>query len=98
MTRLVWAAAAAVAAYSVIRGYAAWHMALDASAVVFAGVIAGRSWAGRRTRSLACSFGLLTAAAMGVHVSGGATEAHFSFFVVVVLLTSTRTGPSSCWR
>jgi len=38
-------------------------------------------------RSLACSFGLLTAAAMGVHVSGGVTEAHFSFFVVVVLLT-----------
>ena len=24
---------------------------------------------------------------MGVHVSGGVTEAHFSFFVVVVLLT-----------
>ena len=34
-----------------------------------------------------CSFGLLTAAALGVHVAGGVIEAHFSFFVVVVLLT-----------
>ncbi len=55
--------------------------------MVIAGLAAGRSQMGQRTRSLACSFGLLTAAAMGVHVSGGITEAHFSFFVVVVLLT-----------
>ena len=54
---------------------------------MIAGVVAGRSELGQRVRSLACSFGLLTAAAMGVHVAGGVTEAHFSFFVVVVLLT-----------
>ena len=52
-----------------------------------AGLVAGRARFGQRTRSLACSFGLLTAAAMGVHVSGGVTEAHFSFFVVVIVLT-----------
>ena len=50
-------------------------------------MLAGLPGNGRRLRSLACSFGLLTAAAMGVHTSGGVTEAHFSFFVVVVLLT-----------
>ena len=87
MTRLLWATAAAVAAYSALRGYAAWHSALDASAVVVAGLVASRSELGQRSRSLACSFGLLTACAMGVHVSGGVTEAHFSFFVVVILLT-----------
>jgi len=87
MTRLLWATAVAVAVYSALRGYAAWHTALDASGVVIAGVVAARSELGQRVRSLACSFGLLTAAAMGVHVSGGVTEAHFSFFVVVVLLT-----------
>ena len=76
-----------VAAYSVVQGYSVWHSGLDAIAVVVAGVVAGRPELGHRKRSLACSFGLLTAAAMGVHVSGGVTEAHFSFFIVVVLLT-----------
>ena len=70
-----------------MNGYAVWHTALDMGAVAFGGVLAIHTGAGRRKRSLACSFGLLTAAAMGVHVSGGVTEAHFSFFVVVVLLT-----------
>ncbi len=87
MTRLLWATAAAIAVYSALEGYALWHTGLDAAAVVVAALVAGRPELGRRTRSLACSFGLLTAAAMGVHVSGGITEAHFSFFVVVVLLT-----------
>ena len=83
----LWVTAAAIAVYSALQGYAVWHSALDASAVVVAGLVAGRTRLGRRTRSLACSFGLLTACAMGVHVSGGVTEAHFSFFVVVILLT-----------
>jgi diguanylate cyclase (GGDEF)-like protein len=87
LTRLLWASAASVGVYSAFKGYALWHTFLDASAVVVGGLVASRSRLGRRTRSLACSFGLLTAAAMGVHVSGGVTEAHFSFFVVVVLLT-----------
>ena len=52
-----------------------------------AALVASRSELGQRARTLACSFGLLTACAMGVHVSGGVTEAHFSFFVVVMLLT-----------
>jgi diguanylate cyclase (GGDEF)-like protein len=87
LTRLLWATAAGVAIYSALKGYAVWHTGVDASAVVVAALLAGRSQLGQRMRALACSFGLLTAAAMGVHVSGGVTEAHFSFFVVVVLLT-----------
>jgi diguanylate cyclase (GGDEF)-like protein len=87
MTRLVWAAALAIAGYSLLRGYPPWHAALDAGAVAAAALVAGRPQLGQRARSLACSFGLLTAAAMAVHVSGGVTEAHFSFFVVIVLLT-----------
>ena len=61
LTRLLWATAVVVAAYSALQGYAAWHTALDASAVVVAALVAGRSELGRRARSLACSFGLLTA-------------------------------------
>jgi diguanylate cyclase (GGDEF)-like protein len=87
LTRLLLATAVIIAAYSSLSGYALWHTLLDVSAVIFAGGLALRTSAGQRVRSLACSFGLLTAAAVGVHVSGGVTEAHFSFFVVVVLLT-----------
>ena len=87
LTQLLVVTAAMIAAYSALQGYALWHIGLDVGAVVVAGALAVRTEAGRRVRSLACSFGLLTAAAMGVHVSGGVTEAHFSFFVVVVLLT-----------
>jgi len=87
MTRLLWGAAVAIVVYSVLSGFAAWHVGVDAGAVVMAGLWAGRSGGRRRVRSLAFAFGLLTVAAVGVHLSGGVTEAHFSFFVVVVLLT-----------
>jgi diguanylate cyclase (GGDEF)-like protein len=84
---VLWAAAAGIGLYSLLDGYPAWHAAVDMSAVLAGGVLATRAGIGQRMRSLACSFGLLTAAAMGVHVAGGITEAHFSFFVVIVLLT-----------
>ena len=87
MTRFLWVTAVAIAVYSALQGYAAWHTGLDAGAVVVAALVAGHTALSRRTRTLACSFGLLTASAMGVHVSGGVTEAHFSFFVVVIMLT-----------
>ncbi len=87
MTQLLLVTAVAIAAYSALEGYSLWHTLADVGAVAIAGVLAIRTGVSRRVRSLACSFGLLTAAAMGVHVAGGVTEAHFSFFVVVVLLT-----------
>jgi diguanylate cyclase (GGDEF)-like protein len=87
MTGLLWGAGALIAIYSALQGYAVWHTAADAGAVLVAAIVAKLTRFGRRIRTFACSFGLLTAAAMGVHVSGGVTEAHFSFFVVVVLLT-----------
>ncbi len=87
MTMLLWGAVLLIALYSALSGYGAWHTALEACTVAAGALVASMPQLGRRARMLACSFGLLTAAAMGVHVSGGVTEAHFSFFVVVVLLT-----------
>ena len=109
MTRLLWVAAAGIALYSALDGYPVWHTGVDVSGIVLAALIAARPRYGRRARTLACAFGLLTAAAMGIHVAGGVTEAHFSFFVVVVLLTlyedwtvlgwrsSTRCFTTECW-
>src|SRR6185312_1942069 len=40
-----------------------------------------------RLRVAAASFGLITASAMLVHLSGGVVEAHFHFFVMIGVLT-----------
>ena len=48
------------------------------------------AWAVRDHQRLAgvvCSVGLITTSAVLVHVSGGLIEAHFHFFVMIILLT-----------
>ena len=49
--------------------------------------LASHPQASRKLRSVFCSVGLLTAAAVLVHLTGGLIEAHFYFFVFVVALT-----------
>jgi diguanylate cyclase (GGDEF)-like protein len=51
---------------------------------------AAAAWVVRAHQRLAgvtCSLGLITCSALLVHVSGGLIEAHFHFFVVIILLT-----------
>jgi diguanylate cyclase (GGDEF)-like protein len=85
---LLWLAVVVVGAYGVLaRGSAiASYIPELASMVAFA-VIAGWSGPSREWRSISASMGLLTASASLVDISGGLIEMHFSFFVVVVLLT-----------
>jgi diguanylate cyclase (GGDEF)-like protein len=54
--------------------------------LVFASLAAWRP-ASRKWRSVSASMGLLTGSAALVDISGGLTELHFSFFVVIVVLT-----------
>ncbi len=42
---------------------------------------------GRLLRAVVASFGLLSASAMLVHLTGGLTEAHFHFFVMISVVT-----------
>jgi diguanylate cyclase (GGDEF)-like protein/PAS domain S-box-containing protein len=81
--------AVAVPAYGVALGFPVRHCLLEGSAIgllVFVAWIAGRQ---DRTRlaSSAASVSLMTASALIVHLSGGVTEAHFHFFVMIVVLT-----------
>jgi diguanylate cyclase (GGDEF)-like protein len=87
LTRLLWVISACFLVASLALDYGLEHTVLHVGPLVAAGIVAGRKSAPRTVRSLACSFGLLTIAALGVHLSGGRIEAHFSFFVLVVLLT-----------
>ena len=87
LTILLWAGAAIVAFFSYAHGYAATHVILHAAALAPLACAAGSRGLPRQARTFACALGLLTASALGVHAAGGVIEAHFAFFVVVVLLT-----------
>ena len=49
-------------------------------------LLAAQPFGGRKIRSALATTGLLTGAAIGVHLSGGAIEAHFQFFVIIPVL------------
>jgi diguanylate cyclase len=86
MLALLWVNAAGLVAFALAVGFSPGHALLDGAVV--AAFAAGAAWlpAGPKVRaSLAC-LGLLTASAVTVHVSGGYVEAHFHFFVMVVVL------------
>jgi diguanylate cyclase (GGDEF)-like protein len=83
---LVWLHAVGLAAFGVLAGFGLLHSVADASLVAAAAVVAGTERFGRRFRSLAASFGLITSSALLVHLSGGLIESHFHFFVVIPIL------------
>jgi diguanylate cyclase (GGDEF)-like protein len=87
LTKLLWVLALGLGVASIALGYSLFHTALHVIPLSVVAVISAQDRWSRHVRSLACAFGLLTIAALGVHLAGGRIEAHFSFFVLVVLLT-----------
>jgi len=68
--------------------YTASHSVLHLAPLLGFGILAGSGRVSRNVRALSMSLGLLTAAALLVHMTSGLIEAHFYFFVVVVALTA----------
>ncbi len=68
----------------VLGNFAAWHAALESAPVL---VLAGFAWVGRTRllQTLPSCLGLVYAASALVHFTGGITEAHFHWFVVLSL-------------
>ena len=82
-----WACLPILLVYSAAEGYPAWHTAAHVSAIVPLALLAGLQRLGRKERTAAVSLALLTVCALLIHMSGGLIEMHFSFFVVIVVLT-----------
>ncbi|HYY24312.1 MAG TPA: GAF domain-containing protein, partial [Candidatus Udaeobacter sp.] len=99
LLRLTWFHALLIALIGVILGYS-WELSFDALfrddtvlhtfaegliVAVFAGIAA---WVTTRRliRATAVGFGLMSASAILVHLSGGYIELHFHFFVMLVFL------------
>jgi diguanylate cyclase (GGDEF)-like protein len=77
-----------VAVYAAAEhGGAAVRYVPEMAAMLAFASLAGWSHASRKWRSVSASMGLLTGSAALVDISRGLTEMHFSFFVVIVVLT-----------
>lgn len=87
ITAILGAHVPAIPLFAVARGYPLVHGLEDAAPVVAFTVLACLSTRGRKFLSVSAAFGLLTASAILVHLSGGTIEMHFHFFVVIGILT-----------
>ena len=83
---LLWAHAAFIPLFALGKGFSLMHTALEAAVVPALALIATSPSFNRRLRSGAASFGLLSASAVLVHLSGGVIEMHFHFFVIVAVV------------
>lgn len=68
----------------ILTGYAWWHAAAEVAPIVVFALAAHRA-ANRLIRSTVASLGLVYAASTLVHFTGGITESHFHWFVVLTL-------------
>src|SRR3954454_9448089 len=88
MTVLVWLHAVGLPLYGLTRGYPLWHVAIDGSPIAAFALGASVPYRSPRFRACMVSMGLLTSSAVLVHLTGGATESHFHFFVMVTVLAT----------
>ncbi|MDQ3850143.1 MAG: PAS domain S-box protein [Actinomycetota bacterium] len=79
--------AIAIPIFGAIQGYGPIHSLGHGAALVALAAVAYAARRKRRFAAVAVSLGLVTASALAVHISGGVIEAHFHFFVMIVLLS-----------
>jgi diguanylate cyclase (GGDEF)-like protein len=84
---LLWACALALPVYALLVDQGLLDAVQYAVLPVLFALVAGPRAASDRMRATAATLGLSSCAALGVAISGGLIEAHFAFFVLVVLLT-----------
>src|SRR3954465_11525773 len=85
MLIILWAHVVVLPLYGLAQGYSLLHSAGHMGSLLVLAVL-GCAPLAPRMRSVIVAGGLLTASALVVHTSHGVTEAHFHFFVVIVIL------------
>jgi diguanylate cyclase (GGDEF)-like protein len=84
---LLWAHAPAVFVFGLVRGYGPAEAVVEAGIIIVFALASGMVPSHRRVTTVITSLGLLTSSAVLVHLSGGATEMHFHYFVMVGIIT-----------
>jgi diguanylate cyclase (GGDEF)-like protein len=87
LTWLLWLHLPALFVFALIRNFSTDSALLQVSVITVPGLLALAPFLGRNARSASTSIGLVVAASVLVHLSGGAIEAHFQFFVILAFLT-----------
>lgn len=83
---LLWAHVAGLGIYGLIRGVTALHIGIELLLIAgITGVAAGAR--SRSVQAVSGTIGLISCSALLVHLSGGLIEAHFHFFIMVVVVT-----------
>lgn len=86
---LLWVHVPGLFVFAVARGYGVRHSLLEVVIIAAFAALAKLAWrrGRRRVSATLTSVGLLSCSALLVHFWGGVIEAHFHFFVMIVLLT-----------
>ena len=84
---LLWAHVIALPLFGMARGYPVTHSILDASIVAVPALLAVLMRNNPRAAAGLVSLGLITSSAILVHLWDGVIEAHFHFFVMIVVLS-----------
>jgi methyl-accepting chemotaxis protein len=87
MVVLLWAHVVAIAAYALLSGQPVIHGLSEVAVIALAAYIAGSNSLSRTVRGSAAVLGLFGCSALLVHMSGGLTEMHFHFFVILGVIT-----------
>lgn len=83
---LLWLHVVGLGIFALLMGASPDHAVSESALVAVPALLASYDRLGRGFRSSAAAFGLATASAVLVHLSGGYVEAHFHFFVVLGIL------------
>jgi diguanylate cyclase (GGDEF)-like protein len=75
----------ALLGYGLVQRVDLGHLVLDLVVLAALSAVAARRALSRTWRAAAAAAGLMTGSAVAVHLSGGATEAHFLFFALLPL-------------
>jgi signal transduction histidine kinase len=86
VVRLVWLHVVGLGVFGLVRGYPAWHVGLEITAIA---ALAGIAMVvtSRLAQAASATLGLISCSALLVHLSGGLIEAHFHFFIMVGVVT-----------
>src|SRR5215210_3485483 len=86
MLTLLWLHAAGLTIFAIAQGFTVLHSLQEGAIVALFAGAATAAGSRKRAASTLVSFGLITSSAVLVHVWGGVIEAHFHFFVMIVVL------------
>src|SRR5688500_7420301 len=87
MLTLLWLHAVGLAIFALAQGFGVLHSIQEGGIVAAIAVAATLAGDRKRMAATLVSLGLITSSAVLVHIWGGVIEAHFHFFVMIVVLS-----------